>query len=263
MDPGDIKSRISYYCREQFYNQMLLVCREALIKIKDDSTINLCHALALALCNRLQESIDLLETFRSDEETKLAAVVALLYTHKMKRTTDKEVFFKLDAQMREFRKNADGSQLYNVALVLFAYKKYQKALDYVEKSLGLEPNKAEALLLKGWVLIHLGKSGEKDVANIFEGLQRANFNCLDVSFGLALCFAGESKYTDALNVVNKAIVKFGGTNLAIVQKMKIQFSMRDWDQTIETMNRVLENDTKNLEALQVSTRLYSLLLFSV
>lgn len=249
-----LKCKIFYLCREQFYNTMLNTCAKAIRQFQEPCLL-LYRALALVLCNRIQEGINELQNLKSESSVKLAVTIALMYSNKFKGVSEKEVYYKLDSQMREYRKTASSSELYNAASVLYMFKKHQKAYDYIEKSLSLEADNVEALVLKGWLQLHLFRTNQQkftNISQIFENIMQKSPQNIDAYLGLTESNLNEKKYTDAINDINKAVVRFTGTNLPLIQKMRIQFATQEWEQAIETMNRIISIGEDALEAMQTN-----------
>lgn len=249
-----LNSKILYLCREQFYNTMLKACVKGINQFQDISLL-LYRALALVLCNRIDEGISELHNLKTESSIKLSVTIALMYANKFKEVTEKELYFKLDAQMREYRKSATGPELYNAAVVLYMFKKYTKAYDYVEKSLSLDSDNANSLALKGRLQLHLLNTNVQNFSNIsfvFESILHQNPQNIDACLGLIDSYLNEKNYSGAINEANKAVVRFTDTNIPLIQKMRVQFAMQDWEQAIETMNRIMSLNEESLELMQIN-----------
>ncbi|XP_065169369.1 tetratricopeptide repeat protein 21B-like [Atheta coriaria] len=254
MEFTDVKAKINFFLREKLYNSMLQSCNDALKKFVGEVHLNLYHALALYLNNRFTECIRELEVLRSETDVRLASTIGLIYTHKRTQTTDSEVLGALDTALREHRKNANASDFYNSAFVLYCLEKYEKALEYVEKSLKLSREQLDVQGLKGWILIKLAyqnKANVQDCIQVFEKCVRESKRHLDLSMGLCEAYMLDKNYSDSLNVANKAIVRFPSMNLPLMYKAKILFSMQDFDPAIESCNRLLSADENNYIALKL------------
>ncbi|KAG5885606.1 hypothetical protein JTB14_024787 [Gonioctena quinquepunctata] len=232
----DLKSKIFIYFNEQLFNHMLNASKEGIFKFKGDSAFHLYHAMALMLVNRLEEGIHELETIRMENEIKLAVTIALMYSHKCLGVTNKELYSKLDGQMRE----------------------YHKAFDYVEKALNMDSSSADYQTLKGWILLKI-KNGRKSIDSIkglFQSSLIQNPKNLTTIIGLTECYLAYNDYAEALNIINKAVVRFSSTNLPLIQKIRLQIANIDLDQAIETITRVCSTDPKNL----ITKKLYIVIL---
>lgn len=251
----DLKANIFYYFREKQYNHMLNSSKEGVSKFKGDSSFHLYHSLSLILINRLEEGIHDLETIRMENDIKLAVTIALMYSHKLLGVSNKELFVKLDGQMRDYRKDADAIDFYHSCFVLVCMNKPEKALDYAEKALALQSSLWECLTLKGWILLNLYKSGKKAATNIrdvFHNSLQLNPRSLDTIMGFTESCLLQNDFAKALETINKAIVRYNSTNLPLVQKLRILLAAFDWDQAQETISRICSTDSKNLYAKKVS-----------
>jgi tetratricopeptide repeat protein 21B len=254
-DAVDFKAKIFFYFRNKYYNAMIAACKDGMSKYKGEGPFRLYHALALLLNNRLEECVNELDAVKSENNVKLAAVIALMYAHKMMGVTNKKLFHQLDAQVRELRKTAEAVDFAHSGFVLFVLNKPEKALDYLDKALNIQSDLVEALVLKGWVSLHLKKSSQRvghNVTELFESALKNNKRNLDAILGLAESYLCQNKHDEALDAVNRAVVRFPASTLPLIEKMRIQFASQDWEQAIETMNRVIKDDVDNLDAQKIN-----------
>lgn len=289
MDLNELKAKIFFYSREKLYQSMLTVCKEGINRFSSDVTFNFYQTLALALNGRYQDSLRDLEALSLENDIKLSVVIAKLYINKNMGTTDKKVFAKLDEEMREYRSNTESSDFYNTAYTLSAFNKYRKALDYIEKALSQGSTNSDYLSLKGWILLYLQQnenipsetkisfdvsrkkidvsSINADVSSIntdvsriksgvtsksFEEALQSNARNLDAALGLGFAYLLENNIDDAINATNKTVVRFPGSNLPLLQKMKLQLALKDFEQASETVNRVIDIKDSNLIALKIN-----------
>lgn len=237
MQSSEILARIRHFAMEHFYNSLVTLCKNS----RDSNIFRLYNAVALVLYDRVGHGVSELHELKSEVGVQLPVVICLSYVNKSE---------SLELQVKELRKTASCVELYQAAMVLFMFEKYKKSLDYVNKALNLDANHEESLCLKGWlclILTSLTKPSE-----LFEKVLQSNVQNLNASLGLAESYLQESNTDGALSVLNKAIVRFPANNLPLIQKMRTLFSIQDWEQTIETMNRVILTDSNNLEAVQTN-----------
>uniref|UniRef100_A0A667GHI1 Tetratricopeptide repeat protein 21B n=1 Tax=Lynx canadensis TaxID=61383 RepID=A0A667GHI1_LYNCA len=72
----------------------------------------------------------------------------------------------------------------------------------------------------------------------------------------AQCLEMRQNYSGALDTVNQIIVNFPSFLPAFVKKMKLQLALQDWDQTVETAQRLMLQDNQNVEALRILALYY-------
>ena len=81
----------------------------------------------------------------------LGALLALIHAHKQCLTIDKEAVAIFDQKLKEERKRADDQALYFASNFLFFVEKVDKAKEYVDRLLKINPLNKDGLILKGWV----------------------------------------------------------------------------------------------------------------
>lgn len=218
---------------------MLGTCKDAIAKFPANTAFKLYHSLALILTNRLEEGVHDLEGITQENDIKLASTIALMYGHKFLGVASREIFVKLDIQMKEYRKNAEAQDFYNSAFVLVTLNKAEKALDYADKAVSIK-NESDFLTLKGWILLMLktlGKNNTTNIKSIFSNALQHNSKDLLAILGYTECCLHLGEFSEALNLINQTVVKFSATNLPLLHKIKLHFASQDWDQTSETISR--------------------------
>lgn len=246
MEFEDAYAFIHFSLREKLHQQMLLLCNDALKKFVGEIKFNLYRALALNLNNRFSESIKELEVLKSENDIRLASTVALIYTHKKMGNVEKDVFANLEAKLREYRNVATASDWTNAAFVLYTLGKTEKALEYIDRALRINPSTNP---LKGWILLKLRKT--QDAIYVFEQCLKENKRSLDSTLGLSQAFLHNKNHEEALNVANKAVVRFPSMNIALVNKLIVLFTAQDFDQANETLLRILSTDDNSYTALKI------------
>lgn len=255
MDLEELKTTILYYFREKLYISALSLSKEGIAKYKGHSYFHLFHALAFVANNHVEEGIQILESIMSENDIKLSVIIALMYSNKLLGVSNKEIYLKLDAQMKETRKIAEPVDFYFSGFVLFSLNKLEKSLDYLDKALSLQSGMLECWTLKGWVLLELKKTGKKSVASIsdifIQSLQsKPN---LDSFLGLGEAYLYENNYEEAQSISNKTVVRFPNIDLSVLLKLKVQLAMQQWDLIGETLSRISTMNHNSLDALRIST----------
>ncbi|XP_069686948.1 tetratricopeptide repeat protein 21B-like [Periplaneta americana] len=256
MEEKDLKAKILYYCREKLYHAMQSVALEGLRKYPGDATFRLYNGLSLVLGRRTQEGIRELEPLQSDRDVMLGAILALMYAHRCCNVVDREALNQLDSRLKEERKHAGEMGLYHAATVLFYTGKPDKAREYIDKLLKMNSNSPDGLVIKGWIEMLSGKEGKgkvKDIPYYFESAidHSPGKKNIDAVFGKVRFCELQKDYDGAISLLNQLVVRFPSFVPPLVEKMKNQLALLDWDQTIETANRILAADPHCLEALKV------------
>lgn len=241
------KTYIFLYFRHELYNHMLRLAKNGTVKYKGDNSFHLFEGLSLILMNCLEEGIHNLEMILSENDVKLAAAIALKHSHKLIETNSKELFLKLDEQIKDFCQSSDTLSFYNAAFTLMALKQPDTALEYIDKAITLDNEYPELFDLKGWILIELGHQ-KKDANEMFQKSLQLNPRNLDANIGISECYFKQKNFMEALSSINKAVVQYSLIDIPLMQKLKIQLGMQDWDQVLGTINRILSINPKNIYA---------------
>ena len=81
----------------------------------------------------------------------LGSLIALIHAHKQCLTIDKEAVAIFDQKLKDERKRADDQALYFASTFLLYVDKIEKAREYVDRLLKINPLNKDGLILKGWV----------------------------------------------------------------------------------------------------------------
>lgn len=73
---------------------------------------------------------------------------------------------------------------------------------------------------------------------------------INALLGKAKYLESRHNFTGALEQINQLIVTYPGFLPALIEKMKLQLNLQDWDQAIETAQRALDTDLHCTEALK-------------
>ncbi|XP_023227553.1 tetratricopeptide repeat protein 21B-like [Centruroides sculpturatus] len=249
-----LQARIHYYAREKFYHAMEQAALNGLKKYPGDAVYRFYYGLSLVLEERVQEGIRELDSIQDNNDVILGSVLAMIYAHRKCKVVDREAVNHLDNKLKEKRKQASDKGLYYAGVFLSFAGRHDKAKDYVDRMLKIVPNSKEGLLMKGWIEIALAKG--KTTLNIISYFERAG-NDPDALFGKSKCLERDGNLAKALEILNQAVVIFPRFVPALIEKMKIQLSMKDWDQALDSANRILSQEKNNIEA-QRYLILYSL-----
>uniref|UniRef100_A0A8C6ACZ5 Tetratricopeptide repeat protein 21B n=2 Tax=Marmota marmota marmota TaxID=9994 RepID=A0A8C6ACZ5_MARMA len=242
---------INYYCQERYFHHVLLVASEGMKKYGSDPVFRFYHAYGTLMEGNIQEALREFEAIKSKQDVSLCSLIALIYAHKMSPNPDREAILESDARMKEQRKGAGQKALYHAGLFLWHLGRHDKAREYVDRMIKISDGSSEGHVLKAWLDITRGKEpyAKKALRYFEEGLQDGND--IFALLGKAQCLEMRQNYSGALETVNQIIVNFPSFIPAFVKKMKLQLTLQDWDQTVETAQRLLLQDNQNVEALRM------------
>ncbi|XP_006153641.1 tetratricopeptide repeat protein 21B isoform X1 [Tupaia chinensis] len=257
MDSEGLKTLINYYCQERYFHHVLLVASEGIRRYGSDPVFRFYHAYAVLMEGKTQEALRELEAIKNKQEVSLCSLIALIHAHKMSPNPDREAILESDARMKEQRKGAGLKALYHAGLFLWHIGRHDKAREYVDRVIKISEGNKEGQVLRAWLDITRGKESsytKKALRYFEEGLQDGND--IFALLGKAQCLEMRQNYSAALDTVNQIIVNFPSFLPAFVKKMKLQLALQDWDQTVETAQRLLLQDHQNVEALRMLALYY-------
>ncbi|KAK7082681.1 Tetratricopeptide repeat protein 21B [Halocaridina rubra] len=246
--------KIHYYGREQYYQAMQDECVAATKKFGRDEKYSFYSAVSHLLQGRTQEAIRQLQPLQTSRDVMLGAILALIYAHRHCQNVDREAVAHLDAKLKEERKKASEIPLYYAGIFLFLTSKYDKAREYIDRLLKLDPENIEGLTLKGWIELSAGRDSKiKNTLQYFDAVLQKTPRHMDSLFGKAKHYENRSLYTEAMDTLNLLVVGLPGFSAPLVEKMKVHLAEQNWDQCLDAANRVLGMEPHNIEALKYRT----------
>uniref|UniRef100_A0A667H581 Tetratricopeptide repeat protein 21B n=1 Tax=Lynx canadensis TaxID=61383 RepID=A0A667H581_LYNCA len=256
MDSQGLKTLINYYCQEKYFHHVLLTASEGVKRYGSDPVFRFYHAYGTLMEGRTQEALREFEAIKNKQDVSLCSLIALIYAHKMSPNPDKEAILESDARVKEQRKGAGPKALYHAGLFLWHIGRHDKAREYIDRMIKMSNGSKEGQVLKAWLDITRGKEPytKKALRYFEEGLQDGND--IFALLGKAQCLEMRQNYSGALDTVNQIIVNFPSFLPAFVKKMKLQLALQDWDQTVETAQRLMLQDNQNVEALRILALYY-------
>lgn len=250
-DDSSLMASIIYYCQEKYFHHVLQAANVGLERYSCDPVLQFFRAYGILGEDRIHDAISELESLQSHPDTSLCAVIALLYAHKCCDTIDAEAIQELDSSLKEIRRTASGMALYYASLFLWFMGHHDKAREYVDHMLKVSGGSKEGYVLKGWVDLTSNKPHvmKKSIKYLEQGTQDTK-DVLGL-MGKAKYFMTQQNFSGALEVVNQVTLAYSNFLPALVLKMKLFLARQDWEQTIETGQRILERDENNIDAWQI------------
>uniref|UniRef100_A0A670YAJ8 Tetratricopeptide repeat protein 21B n=1 Tax=Pseudonaja textilis TaxID=8673 RepID=A0A670YAJ8_PSETE len=242
---------INYYCQEGYFRHVQTIANEGLKTFGNDPVFLFYHSYGILMEGRIQEALLSLESIKNKQEVSLCTMMAMIYAHKKRPNPDRGVIMDLDAKLKEHRKTVGQEALYFAGLFLWHIGRYEKAREYIDRMIKISNGSKEGWILKGWLDVTSGKEASiKKAGKCFdEGLQ--NGNDIFALMGKAQYFEARQNYSGALETVNQIIANFPRFLPAFIKKMKLQLALQDWEQSVETAQRLLQKDALNLDALKM------------
>ncbi|XP_003478712.1 tetratricopeptide repeat protein 21B [Cavia porcellus] len=256
MDSKGLKTLINYYCQERYFHHVVLVASEGMKRYGSDPVFRFYHAYGTLMEGKIQEALREFEAIKNKQDVSLCSLIALIYAHKMSPNPDREAILESDARVKEQRKGADQKALYYAGLFLWHIGRHDKAREYIERMIKMPNSSNEGQILKAWLDIARGNEPyAKKALKYFKEILQDEKDIFAL-LGKARCLEMLQNYSGALETVNQIIVNFPSFLPAFIKKMKLQLALQDWDQMVETAQRLLLQDNQNVEALRMLALYY-------
>ncbi|XP_038077972.1 tetratricopeptide repeat protein 21B-like isoform X2 [Patiria miniata] len=243
---------INYYCQEKLYRHMQTVALEAIKKYGADPILQFFKTYGLILEDRIAEGMRELESIKDKPDLILCTTMALMYSHKRCKTVDREAVQDLDAKLKEERKRTGEKGLYFAATFLWHTGRHDKAREYVDRMLKMSQGAKQGQVLRGWIDLTCGRDAYvKKSGKYFEEALSGASKDVEALIGKARYFTLRHNYSGALDQINQAVVSYPGFMPALIEKMRLLMALQDWDQTVETAQRALSQQSSCLEAIRM------------
>ncbi|XP_016326977.1 tetratricopeptide repeat protein 21B [Sinocyclocheilus anshuiensis] len=244
---------IIYYMREKYYRHAINTAVKSLKLYNNDPVLRFFKAFATLMEGNTQEALREFIQLRDHPYLSLCSTAALIYAHRRSEATDLEAVNQLNWELKLSGSAAGDRALYYAALLYWILELDLKARTCIKKMLKLSETSPEGLILKGWIVltsdteenrpqaIRYFDSGVQDAGNLFGLMGKMEF------------FMAKQNEQCALDIANQIIASHPDFSPALLMKMKVFVSLRDWEQTEAVAQRVLERDRRDLKALQMMT----------
>ena len=267
---GEVLALVNYYARNGYYRHVQTVCNEVLKKRgSTDPTLVFWRALGMLKEGSVNEAIADYEGIKSrgDLQLSLPVKLALMHAHQLSRVIDGEAVMTLQSQVAAEVQNAPDRARLTSALLMWHLGDPESAKRHCAQLLQMQPQSVPALTLMGWLELQgaepetaalLGTDPAQALARAEKAFDDALAACtakkdLEALMGKARLLALRRNHREALEQLNQVIVLYPWFLPALVEKFGVLMAMGDWEQAIETAQRVLAQDANNIEALRITS----------
>eukprot|EP00731_Ephydatia_muelleri_P012930 Em0007g240a len=233
---------VLYYAREGYYRHVQTVVTELLKTYGSDPALLFWKAYGIIMEDRTSEGIRELESISDKRDMVLCSSMLLIHAHKKCKTVDREAIQQLETKIRSERTTCGEKSLYYAGMLLWLTGKHDKAREYIGRMLKMSPTSKEGLTLQGWIDLTCNrdafvKKSVKYFDEVLAGTEQPK--PLDAMLGKARYYLSRHNFSHALDLLNQAVASYPGCVPALLDKMKVQLALQDWEQTMETAQRCL------------------------
>ncbi|XP_031692315.1 tetratricopeptide repeat protein 21B isoform X1 [Oncorhynchus kisutch] len=249
-DPVCLASLI-YFMGEKFYRQSIHTAEYYLKMYSKDPVLLFFKGFGILMEGRTQEAMRELEQVKDKPTVAICSSMALICAHKQSDMIDHQAVAALETHVRNIRKTAGEKPLFYGALFLWLLGHVDKAKDYIDKILKISKSSKEGSILKGWVDMNSEDEFQRNNAICY--LDGGGQHSRDVfgMMGKAKYFMNQHDFTGSQQVVNQIVTSHSDFLPGLMLKMKLFLALQDWEQALDTAARILQQDGRNLNAIQV------------
>ncbi|XP_076761732.1 tetratricopeptide repeat protein 21B [Xylocopa sonorina] len=241
---------IEWLCRQFYYSSMLLYCKEACEVYPTNERLRILKSLAYTSMGKVQEAIKDSSSLMNNSDTTLAALLLQSIAYSNSENVERATAVQIEARIRDERRKSSSNALSLAALVLLLSQRADKAKDYVERAYKLDQSNRNVLLVKGWVNLFIIDGDSLDQPSLFDVVLEQDPKNVNALLGSAKYKQQHGDYAGAILTLNSLIVRYPKLCLPLIEKLYNQLAMKDWDQVLETANRILSIDSNNLDAVK-------------
>lgn len=238
-----------YYAREGYWRHLWEVCNEELRR-GPDPLLTFWKAFATFHEGGTTEAIRELETVAQRRDVSFAAALALRHYHRKCRLVDQDAVDRINFKLADLRTAAPDSALITGAQFYTLRRKYEKASDLLTEVLQRSRENSTALGAKAWLEL---KAGNFPKAEQFflQIVREDSGKYLDSALGLAKLYELSKKFQDVVELLNELIVKQPRFLPVYLERTKVLMMIGDWDELVDSAQRILSLAPRNIEALRV------------
>lgn len=262
--PLDPRVLINYYLRKGWYDHVQRLCESILEKKGSDPVILFWRAFGIVLERSYSSAIRELENLKKSKEVELPCLHALIFAHNQCKHVDHEEIAQFELQVCMAEESATEHSLLLCANFFWHLKEHTKARKILEQLSGVNgrPGLAKeplvqqrAIVLRGWVDLTVEPKTKRDedlreaALSFFE--QNKDRTDAEQLLGIAKYHDMKKAYGKALECFDEIIVKFTWFKHSVSEKALILLKMGNWEQSIDSVERALAENPKDIEAIRI------------
>ena len=247
---------IQFYAREKYWHHIIDVASEELRR-GQDAVLTFWKSFGMFKEGSVVEAIRELDSVSRKREVQFPACIALQVYHKSCKVVDEEAITRLKSQTKDLKNNAPDSAVL-LACQLFCHMGMaDKARGLIGELINRNQENPNFLMTYGWIEIYAG-GDLKEAAGLFDQVmdevgEQMYSKYLDSILGKIKVLEILKDYKNMVEYLNDLLVKAPRFVPGLVEKVKAQILIGNWDDIVESVQRVLLASNKNIEALRIWT----------
>ena len=240
---------VVFYAHEGLGRHIQVLCTEAIRRKPrgGDANLQLWRAYGMFLEGSYSEALRDLQALASYAEVAMPRMILSIHAHRQARVVDEETVEDLALQLQNEEQNATERALYVSALLLWLTGEPGKAEGYCRDILRVQPNYHQASVLLAWIQMLSAREVGASYLRAFEEAVDPSTPDVLASFGRFRCLDFMGEMDGAMGVLNEIIVHFPWFFPALSEKIKLLLKAEEWEEALEIAQKLLQDDTKNLD----------------
>jgi tetratricopeptide repeat protein 21B len=252
----ELNDTVDYFATRKYYQHVASTC-ETFIKSHGahaSAHASFWFAFSQSMQGKYSEAIRDFEPLQQVPGIRLAVTAALITTHGMCTQKDKQALSVLKGQLKQATDTTDHSELLFAGRYFWHAGRDKQARKCVERVLAKARDNTNALSTYGWLYFYSNTERlEKKAGSFFSAAAQIMGPTASISalLGCAMTQERSGNVQAAIERLNQIIVSYPDFTGGLVEKSRIQMMIGQWDDALETANRVLKQDFFNIEALKL------------
>ena len=248
---------VNYYIREGLWHSIQSTC-EAEMRKGVEPVLIFWKAYGLFKEGNVTEAIREVESIQNRREATFACTIALIFYHENCRIVDRETVDALSFQSETAEQQANDKDLLTASTFYLHVNELKKATQTLQRVIDNNPSNLNALALKGWIYLSAPK---EDYVNksiqIFDTVlneeEGGSHKHIEALLGRAKYYEKVKKFQYAIEILNEVVIMYKTFIPAAIEKARVHTISGDWEQALETTQRVLVSQGAkfNIEALRM------------
>lgn len=244
MEATEYISVIQWLGQHNQYYEMLRYARQASESYPTNEDLRILLSLSLFLTNQTREATKEISELSDRSKNILPALIVQSLLNKS--VSD------LETKIKEYRLKAQPSALGLASTLYLILNKPTLAKEYADKAYKSDPLSHSICIVKGWCELESNSEG-RPTTDYFSIVLKEDGKSFGALLGAAKVQEQIREHEEVIAILNKLIVRYPQLSVPLVEKLANQLALKDWDQVIETTQRILNLESYNIEALKANT----------
>eukprot|EP00600_Ochromonadales_sp_CCMP1393_P000361 CAMPEP_0174983574 /NCGR_PEP_ID=MMETSP0004_2-20121128/17217_1 /TAXON_ID=420556 /ORGANISM="Ochromonas sp., Strain CCMP1393" /LENGTH=551 /DNA_ID=CAMNT_0016235837 /DNA_START=1 /DNA_END=1653 /DNA_ORIENTATION=- len=264
----EFKAQAYNFIRRGWYDQLIASCDAVMAKKGKDPLSLFWKAYGIGMNGNVNDALRTLEGFQSRKDLQFPVSLALMYFHKKAASVDREAVSNLKSELSIAEDVAKEAGLILAArFCLFtenikeAFRISQKIIDSKQTNGPSTAFEMEATAIIQWCTISevemlgsVDSSSRQQIRDI-DDMYSNNRNNEQFDVDSLMVWARSRllihRTGEALNILNQIIATYPWFLAALADKALLLASEQEWDQALDTAQRLLDVESDHLDALKV------------